>query len=123
MIPVLDKSRGLKKIKGTANVNKKTQEISAEVNMAATANSLRQDVIAILNYIGDKELKLTQAGNLTLMDTRAVNDLFVEPKELDSRIGDHVYKLSVEQAPDKYGHNRIVAFQMTKLGRTLLALY
>ncbi|MHB8841507.1 MAG: plasmid pRiA4b ORF-3 family protein [Candidatus Aquicultor sp.] len=108
-LPEVDKTRGLQKNKGAAKVTKKTQEMPVEVSTAATANSLRLDVIAILNYIGDKELKLTQGGNLTLKDTRAVNDLFVEPQKLDSKIGDHVYKLRTEEYARRVWFLRILS--------------
>ncbi len=42
------------------------QQDLAKTTAMATANTLRIDILALLNYIGDRELKLTQAGNLML---------------------------------------------------------
>jgi len=85
------------------------QALQAEVNAAAATNALRLDIVALLDYIGDRSIKLTQAGNLPLKDVRAINDLFIEPEELDDRIGDRVYKLRTEDEAQRVKFLRILS--------------
>ncbi|HZD60825.1 MAG TPA: site-specific integrase [Anaerolineae bacterium] len=92
----------------TTKVKDEAQTAPVELSAAATVNLLRLDVIAMLNYIGDRELKLTQAGNLTLKDVRAINGLFIEPEELDNMIGDHVYKLRTEEEAPRVRFLRVL---------------
>ncbi len=63
----------------------------------AQNQSLRQDVLTFINYVG-KGLCLTQVSkNLTLKDVRAINSFFTKPEELDEQVGDHLYKLRNEE--------------------------
>lgn len=85
------------------------QALRAEVNAAAATNALRLDIIALLDYIGGRSIRLTQTGKLPLKDVRAINELFVEPEELDDRIGDHVYKLRTEDEARRVSFLRVLS--------------
>ncbi|GAB4504813.1 MAG: hypothetical protein Fur0043_18070 [Anaerolineales bacterium] len=58
---------------------------------------LRQDMVTFLNYLKENKVTGTQSrGNLPLKDVRAVCARFVNPPELDTKIGDYIYKLRSE---------------------------
>ncbi|MBE0447209.1 MAG: plasmid pRiA4b ORF-3 family protein [Actinobacteria bacterium] len=100
------------------------QQDLTRTTAAATANTLRIDMLALLNYIGDRELKLTQAGNLMLKDVRAINELFVEPKKLDYELGGCINKLRTEEEVYRVWFLRILSQKgsLTKIQRNKISL-
>lgn len=58
---------------------------------------LRQDMITLLQYVqGNKVVGTQSTGNLPLRAVREVTARFVNPPQLDHRIGDRVYRLRTE---------------------------
>lgn len=58
---------------------------------------LRRDVLSLLSYLRDHDVRGTQStGNLPLKAVRDIAARFVRPPELDTRLGDRVYKLRSE---------------------------
>ena len=58
---------------------------------------LRQDMMALLTYVRDNKVVGTQStGNMPLKHIRTVTAQFVNPPQLDTTIGDRVYKLRTE---------------------------
>lgn len=58
---------------------------------------LRRDTVSLLSYLRDHRITGTQStGNLPLKAIREVTASFVHPPELDSKIGERVYKLRTE---------------------------
>lgn len=71
--------------------------LSREELEHAASLPLRRDMVTLLTYVGEHELKGTQStGNFKLKDVRAITADFVEPPVLDRTIGDHTYKLRTE---------------------------
>ena len=70
---------------------------SDEVQRQADALAVRRDMITLLAYTRDNKVVGTQStGNMPLKSIREVTAAFVKPPELDTSIGDHVYKLRTE---------------------------
>ena len=58
---------------------------------------LRRDMMTLLQYVqGSKVVGTQTTGNLPLRAVREVTALFVNPPQLDHRIGDRVYRLRTE---------------------------
>ena len=58
---------------------------------------LRRDLLTFLNYLAENNVTGTQStGNLPLKHVRALSEKFVNPPELDTFIGEIVYKLKSE---------------------------
>jgi len=58
---------------------------------------LRRDMVTLLQYVRENKIVGTQStGNLPLKAVRAVTQQFVNPPELDQKIGDRVYRLRSE---------------------------
>lgn len=58
---------------------------------------LRQDMVALLQYIRDHKVIGTRStGNMPLKAVREVTALFVNPPELETKIGDRVYPIRSE---------------------------
>lgn len=58
---------------------------------------MRRDMVTLLTYVRDERVVGTKStGNMPLKHIREVTARFVEPPELDQRIGDHVYPLRTE---------------------------
>ncbi|MEJ2734560.1 MAG: hypothetical protein P8189_13510 [Anaerolineae bacterium] len=58
---------------------------------------LRQDIVTLLRYVQENKVVGTQTtGNLPLRAVREVTARFVNPPQLDTRIGDRVYRLRTE---------------------------
>lgn len=74
-----------------------TKNLSEEDKDIAESLPFRQDLVTMLNYIKQHRVKGTQAtGNFPLKHIRAMTSKFVNPPELDHKIGDRVYKLRTE---------------------------
>jgi hypothetical protein len=100
------------------------QKNAAKAIEAATGNTLRIDMLALLNYIGDRELKLTQAGNLTLKDVRAINELLVKPEKLDYELYGVMKKLRTEEEVYRIWFLRTLSQMgsLTKIRRNKISL-
>jgi hypothetical protein len=58
---------------------------------------LRRDMLTLLTFVRDKEVVGAQStGNMPLKAVREVTARFVDPSQLDTTIGDRVYKLRTE---------------------------
>ena len=69
----------------------------AEILQQVGELPLRQDMVTLLHYVQDNKVVGTQStGNLPLRAVREVTARFVNPPQLDTRIGDHVYRLRTE---------------------------
>jgi hypothetical protein len=79
-----------------------TRDATAEEKKFAEALPFRRDLVTLLNYLQDHRVKGTKAtGNFPLKHIRAMTAKFVNPPELDQRIGERVYKLRTEdEVPD-----------------------
>jgi hypothetical protein len=63
----------------------------------ARALPLRQDMLTLLTFVRDNKVVGTQStGNMPLKAVRQVTARFVDPPQLDTRIGERVYKLRTE---------------------------
>jgi hypothetical protein len=73
------------------------QRLTPEQVDQAEALPLRRDMVTVLTYVRDHQLKGTQStGNFRLKDVRAITADFVEPPVLDRSIGDRTYRLRTE---------------------------
>ncbi len=73
------------------------QRLTPEQVDKAEALPLRRDMVTVLTYVRDHQLKGTQStGNFKLKDVRAITADFVEPPVLDRSIGDRTYRLRTE---------------------------
>lgn len=71
---------------------------TAEIMRQAQILPLRQDMVTLLRYVRDHKVVGTQStGNLPLKVVREVTARFVNPPQLDTTIGDHVYRLRSEE--------------------------
>lgn len=69
----------------------------SKVIQKAEELSLRRDMVTLLGYVQKNKVIGTQStGNMPLKAVREVTALFVNPPQLDSRIGDRVYRLRSE---------------------------
>ena len=58
---------------------------------------LRRDMVSLLQYIRDNKIIGTRStGNMPLKAVREVTNLFVNPPNLETRIGDHIYHIRSE---------------------------
>jgi len=74
------------------------QGLSKKQIALAEALAVRRDIVTLLNYFKEKRPIGTQStGNLPLKAVREVCAQFVNPPELDEKIGDRVYKLRSEE--------------------------
>jgi hypothetical protein len=74
-----------------------THSIKSEERVAARELPLRRDMVNLLSYLREHNVKGTKAtGNFPLKHVRAISAAFVNPLVLDKRIGDRVYKLRSE---------------------------
>lgn len=74
-----------------------TRSIKIEDQAAARELPLRRDMVTLLTYLHEHNVKGTAAtGNFPLKHVRAISADFVNPPELDLKIGDRVYKLRTE---------------------------
>lgn len=91
---------------------------------SADENSVRLDMLSLLSYIDGRELRLTQAGNLSLKEVRAINELFVEPEELDHKTGRRIYKLRTEEDARKLRFLRFLSQEagLTKIRQNKFSL-
>jgi hypothetical protein len=72
-------------------------QLSPEDREYAQDLAFRKDVVHLLTYVRDHEVKGTKAtGNFPLKDIRVIVAGFVNPIVLDQRIGDRIYKLRTE---------------------------
>jgi hypothetical protein len=73
------------------------KQLSTEDQKYAQNLTFRMDVVHLLTYLRDHNVKGTKAtGNFQLKDIRAIVEGFVNPVVLDQRIGDRIYKLRTE---------------------------
>ena len=83
-------------------VEKKSQApqpptLNEEQRQAVEALPLRRDVLTLLNYLRDNRVTGTQStGNLPLKDIRAICGQFVDPPQLETRIGEYVSRMRSE---------------------------
>ena len=74
-----------------------TKNLTQKEKVIAESLPFRRDLVTMLTYIKENRVKGTQAtGNFPLKHIRAMTSKFVEPPELDQKIGDRVYKLRTE---------------------------
>jgi len=74
-----------------------TRSIQSEDQAAARELPLRRDMVTLLTYLLEHNVKGTDAtGNFPLKHVRDISAGFVDPPELDQEIGDRVYKLRTE---------------------------
>lgn len=65
-----------------------------EILAAAEAVAARRDMVTLIEFVRDNKIIGTQStGNMPLKMVRAVTAKFVNPPELDTKIGERVYKL------------------------------
>ena len=58
---------------------------------------LRRDMVTLLQYIRDNKVVGTQStGNMPLKDVREVTSRFADPPKLETRIGNHTYRIRSE---------------------------
>lgn len=70
---------------------------NAEMVRQAKALPLRRDMVTLLTFVRDNKVVGTQStGNMPLKMVRQVTARFVKPPQLETTIGDHVYKLRSE---------------------------
>jgi hypothetical protein len=82
----------------------------ASVSTQAEALYIRQNMVTLLDFVRDNKVVGTQsAGNLPLKAIREMTARFIDPPELDTAIGDHVYKLRSEEEVWPLYFLRIVA--------------
>ncbi len=68
-----------------------------EIIQRAETVALRQDMNALLSYVRDNKVIGTQStGNFPLKDVREITRRFVNPPALETKIGNHVYKIRSE---------------------------
>ncbi len=83
-------------------VEKKSQvpqppTLNEEQRQAAEALPLRRDVLTLLNYLRANRVTGTQStGNLPLKAIRAICSQFVDPPQLETRIGEYVSRMRSE---------------------------
>ncbi len=83
-------------------VEKKSQvpqppTLNEEQRQAVEALPLRRDVLTLLNYLRTNRVTGTQStGNLPLKAIRAICDQFVDPPQLETRIGEYVSRMRSE---------------------------
>lgn len=71
--------------------------LSTGHRQCAESLAFRRDMVTLLTYLRDNKVKGTKAtGNFPRKDIRALAAVFVNPPELDLRIGDRVYQLRTE---------------------------
>lgn len=64
----------------------------------AEALRLRRDAVTLLEYLRDHKVRGTQSlGNLPLKAVREINARLIQPAELETRIGDKVYRIRSEE--------------------------
>ena len=74
-----------------------TRSIQIEDQAAARELPMRRDMVTLLTYLREHKVKGTVAtGNFPLKHVRAISADFVNPPELDHKIGDQIYKLRTE---------------------------
>lgn len=74
-----------------------TRSITSEERVAVCELPLRRDMVNLLSYLHEHNVKGTKAtGNFPLKHVRAISAGFVHPPVLDQKIGDRVYKLRSE---------------------------
>lgn len=76
-----------------------------EVRAAAEASPLAAQIRALVTFVGDGR-RLTQKGNLTLADARALLPLVDTGEQLEQTIGDRTYK--VRSSADLPGLNAVI---------------
>jgi hypothetical protein len=99
-----------------------TQKATSDEKKFAENLPFRRDMVTLLNYLQDNRVKGTKAtGNFPLKHIRAMTAQFVNPPELDQRIGERVYKLRTEdEVPDLvFIHNFANAGQLILGGESL----
>lgn len=65
---------------------------------AVEALPLRRDVLTLLNYLKANRVTGTQSrGNLTLKAIQAICGRFVDPPQLEIRIGEHIFRIRNEE--------------------------
>jgi hypothetical protein len=70
---------------------------NVEMVRQADVLPLRRDMVTLLTFVRDNKVVGTQStGNMPLKAVREVTARFVKPPELDTAIGDHIYKLRSE---------------------------
>lgn len=74
------------------------REHQTQGNLALAAGvPLVRDMVTLLTYVRDNKVTGTQStGNMPLKHIRALTAQFVDPPQLDTSIGDQVYKLRTE---------------------------
>ncbi len=73
------------------------QALSAAEQATAESLPLRRDMLALLTYLRDQRVTGTPGtGNLPLKAVHAICAQFVHPLELETTIGDHVYRVRSE---------------------------
>jgi len=74
-----------------------TENIDHSGHEVAESLALRRDMVTLLEYLKDNRVKGTAAkGNFPLKHIRAMTGQFVNPPELDQKIGERIYKLRTE---------------------------
>ena len=73
------------------------QYLNTEIVGQAEALPLRRDMVTLLTYVRDNKVVGTQStGNMPLKAVREVNASFVNPVKLETKIGEHTYRLRSE---------------------------
>jgi hypothetical protein len=87
-----------------------TRSIRSEDQIVARELPLRRDMVTLLTYLLEHNVKGTKAtGNFPLKHVRAITADFVDPPELDLKIGDRVYQLRTEDKVRSLKHLHILA--------------
>ena len=79
-----------------------TDSLSPEGEAIAEALPFRKDIVTMMKYVHDNKVVGTKAtGNFPRKHIRGIAEKFVIPPEVDTKIGDRVYKLrSEDEMPD-----------------------
>jgi len=82
--------------------SKWTREISSKHAEVAKSLPIRRDLVTLLNYLKTNRVKGTNAtGNFPRKDIRAITAMFVNPPELDLKLGDRVFEMrSEDEVPE-----------------------
>jgi hypothetical protein len=82
--------------------SKWTREISSKYAEVAKSLPIRRDLVTLLNYLKTNRVKGTNAtGNFPRKDIRAITAMFVNPPELDLKLGDRVFEMrSEDEVPE-----------------------
>jgi hypothetical protein len=87
-----------------------TRSIRSEDRIVARELPLRRDMVTLLTYLLEHNVKGTKAtGNFPLKHVRAITADFVDPPELDLKIGERVYQLRTEDEVLSLKHLHILA--------------